>query len=104
MEPYFYVLMEGPITFIEGYSFYCFFTLIVVNCGGPEATVKAMEQTNEPLACTKLLCKSCKVCPKTKRDFYRNSNRYLFHFCWTRTIITVVGALFYYSKSKIGYL
>ena len=31
-------------------------------------------------------------------------SRYLFHFCWTRTIITVLGSLCYYSKSKLGYL
>lgn len=54
--------LQIPIAFVEGYSFYCFLTVLVTNLGGPEKAVEALQ--GRPLIC----CTSC--CPTEPDKFY----------------------------------
>lgn len=40
LAPAAYEGLQIPITLFEGYSFYCFFALLVNNLGGPDATLR----------------------------------------------------------------
>lgn len=93
--PVLYVALTIPITMIEGYSFYCFFTMIVVNMGGPSATVDYMKQTGKDLAC------AC-CCPQQQPAFYKKATWALFHFFFTRSILVILSAICFYSGRKIG--
>ncbi len=84
------------ITFMEGYSFYGFFAMIVTNLGGPGATVQYFKDTNKPLLC----CNSC--CPPEPEKYYRKTTWALWHFVFTRTALFVLIAIAFYSGSKAG--
>ena len=84
------------LAFMEGYSFYCFFTLLVTNLGGPVATVEFLKEANRPLVCC-----SC-FCPSDMVAFYKKTTWAMFHFLFTRTGITVVSAIAFYSGTNAG--
>jgi len=84
------------ITMVEGYSFYCFFAMIVTNMGGPAAVVNYMKQNGKGLVC----CRGC--CPSEHAAFYKKATWALFHFFVTRTILIFFSAICYYSGSKAG--
>jgi len=94
--PIIYVAMTVPITMIEGYSFYCFFTMIVTNLGGPEATVNFMRQSGKGLLC----CTCC--CPTEQVAFYKKATWALFHFFFTRSILIFLSAICFYSDKTVG--
>jgi len=100
-----YISLVGPkafaaltilITAVEGYSFYCFFAMIVTNMGGPAAVVSYMRQNAKGLLC----CQGC--CPSEHAAFYKKATWALFHFFVTRTILIFFSAICYYSGSKAG--
>lgn len=93
--PVIYVALTIPITMIEGYSFYCFFAMIVINLGGPSATVNYMKQSGKELAC------AC-CCPSDQITFYKKATWALFHFFVTRTILITLSAICFYSDKKVG--
>jgi hypothetical protein len=85
-----------PITIVEGYSFYCFYTMIVTNLGGPAKAVQAFKASGKELAC----CNSC--CPSDHVVFYRRTTWALFHFLFTRSVLVILAAIAYYSGTKAG--
>lgn len=94
--PQAYVALSILITVVEGYSFYCFFAMIVTNMGGPAAVVNYMKNTGKGLVC----CQGC--CPSEPAAFYRKATWALFHFFITRVFIVILSAICYYSGKKAG--
>jgi hypothetical protein len=78
--------LEIPIAIFEGYSFYCFFSLLVTNLGGPTEAVKALKNNDQPLQC------AC-CCPSDKASFYNQTLWALFHFLFTRAIVVIVSVI-----------
>lgn len=96
VEPNALAAVNIPITFIEGYSFYCFYTMIVTNLGGPQKAVHAFKSSGKELIC----CKGC--FPSDHLLFYKRTIWALFHFLWTRTLFMILSAISFYSKTKAG--
>lgn len=86
------------ITFVEGYSFFCFYNLIVYNLGGPLKAVEAFEKADKNLIC----CNA--TCPKDGKTFYKRTVWALFHFLVTRTIIITGSTIASYGarNEKVG--
>lgn len=83
--PVLYVPLEVPTALAEGFCFYCFFTMVVANLGGPCETVILMEE-RKPLCC------SC-CCPSTPVLFFKRVQAALFHVMWTRTAVVLASAI-----------
>jgi hypothetical protein len=88
--------LNVPITIVEGYSFYCFYSLIVTNLGGPAKAVHTFQSSGRPLLC----CSSW--CPSDHIVFYKRTIWALFHLFFTRTIFITLSAIAFYSKTKAG--
>mmetsp|Transcript_13121 Transcript_13121/g.14198 ORF Transcript_13121/g.14198 Transcript_13121/m.14198 type:complete len:340 (+) Transcript_13121:181-1200(+) len=86
-KPYAFAGLNIFITFMEGYSFYCFFTMLVYNLGGPVKAVEAYNKVERELAC----CRGC--CPSDGLAFYKRIRWALFHFVFTRTVVSIAAAL-----------
>lgn len=84
-----------PIAAFEGYSFYCFFSLVVTNLGGPSETVRYIQDANNPICCTKLFCSSC--CPTDSARFYARVLSALFHFVTTRMVVVCLSVIIFYA-------
>jgi hypothetical protein len=41
--PHWFYALKVPVAFFEGYSFYCFFAMIIENLGGPNRAVKVLQ-------------------------------------------------------------
>jgi hypothetical protein len=85
-----------PITLMEGYSFYCFFTMIVINLHGPNNALAVFRASGKELAC----CNSC--CPTDDVKFYQKTVWALFHVVVTRTVVVIIAAIAFYSNTKAG--
>lgn len=96
VEPNALAAVNIPITLMEGYSFYCFYTMIVTNLGGPSKAVHAFQSSGKELAC----CKGC--FPSDHVLFYKRTIWALFHFLFTRTVLMVLSAIAFYSKTSAG--
>ena len=72
-----------PIDVVEGYTFYCFFVILVTNMGGPEHSLQIL------LASNRQLLLSCSF-SKDKRKFYSQVQWALFHFMTTRIVIVIL--------------
>jgi len=83
--PVLYVPLEVPTALAEGFCFYCFFTMVVANLGGPCETVILME-ARKPSCC------SC-CCPSTPVLFFKRVQAALFHVMWTRTAVVLASAI-----------
>ena len=97
VAPNSYVLMIVVITIVEGYSFYCFLALITTNLGGPTATIEFMRQSEKQLFC------SC-CCPSDSAIFYQKTTWAIFNLFITRSILSVLSAVCFYSHTKAGKL
>ena len=97
LAPDLYVIMMVAITVVEGYSFYCFLTLITTNLGGPAATVDLMYQSQRPLVC------NC-CCPSDSAVFYRKTTWAIFHLFITRSVLSVISLVCFISNTKAGKL
>lgn len=104
LEPKIYEALLVIISFVEGYTFYCFTTLLVVNMGGPTETVRAMKQRNDSLCCTKYCCSICQCWSEDKTKFYRGAVSAMWHFWITRTAIVLLGTFAYYTGTDIGHI
>ncbi len=88
--------LNVPIAVVEGYSFYCFFALIVYNLGGPAATVQYFKDSGKPLMC----CNSC--CPADHLQYYKKATWAMFHLIVTRVIVLLLAAIASYAGTKAG--
>lgn len=88
--------LQIPIAFVEGYSFYCFLTVLVTNLGGPEKAVEALQ--GRPLIC----CTSC--CPTEPDKFYNKVVWAVFSFITWRPFVVILGTICDYAKGRIARL
>jgi hypothetical protein len=93
LYPRIFYALKIPVAFFEGYSFYCFFALIVENLGGPNRTVKLLINKEKDLCC------HC-LCPANKEKFYLRTLSSEWHFVFTRTAIVFISTVFYYFEMK----
>ena len=99
-----YEALMVVVTVIEGYAFYCFFSLLVINMGGPTETVRAMKQDNNTLCCIKMCCAPCSCCcPKDITKFYNQASMLIWHFMITRSIVICFGAVCFYTGTTVGH-
>lgn len=85
-----------PLNFVESYSFYCFFVLLVTNLGGSSKFVDSMANANRTIMC----CNPC--CPKDMLGMYKGAHSGVFHVIVTRNIITAIAAVANYSGTRAG--
>jgi hypothetical protein len=90
------VAVNIPIALMEGYTFYCFFALIVYNLGGPANTVAAFKDSGKPLMCCNALC------PEDHTKYYKKATWAMFHLITTRVVVIILAAIASYSGSKAG--
>lgn len=84
--PVLYVPLEVPTALAEGYCFFCFFTMVVTNLGGPSETIAVMEETGR-----QPLCPCC--CPTTSLGFFKRVQTALHHFLWTRSLVVFASVI-----------
>lgn len=87
-----------PIAFVEGYSFYAFFALLVTNLGGASGAVSFMKGSGRQLLC----CTSS--CPTDPAQFFVKASWALFHLVSYRLGVILLSAICFYAKSKAGKL
>jgi len=87
-----------PIAFVEGYSFYAFFALLVTNLGGAAGAVSFLKGSGRQLFC----CTS--TCPSDPALFFVKASWALFHLVSYRLVVIVLSAICFYAKSKAGKL
>ena len=93
--PVLYLALEVPTAIIEGYSFYTFFVLMVVNLGGPNETVNYLNASNKPL-----LFYCC--CPSDKKKFYKNAAWNVWHFLFSRVVVVLLSVICSYASLANG--
>lgn len=98
VDPNVHALVEIPTSIVEAYSFYCFFSLLVTNLGGPQAAAETFQGSTKGLAIE--CCNSC--CIGDRVVFYKRTVRALFHFVVTRNFIIVLAAIAYYTHTRLG--
>lgn len=86
------------INLVEGYSFYTFFSFIIQNLGGTAATVKTMIESGKEY----FICSCCFPSVEAKDKFFRRNAWLQFHMLFTRVILTIFGAIAFYSDTKPG--
>ena len=87
--PVLFLPLQIPISIAEGYSFFCFFAMIVNYLGGPNRVV---ERTQSKFNDGKLpIFPFC--CPETGLAFYTRTLRALYHFIITRTGFIFVAVI-----------
>lgn len=88
--------LEIPISIVEAYSFYAFFSLIVTNMGGPEKSVESFKSSGKELIC----CNDWM--PKDHLIYYKRTVWALFHFMITRNIVVIASAIAFYGMKSGG--
>lgn len=94
--PSFYA-MTVLINLVEGYSFYTFFSLLLFNLGGSDQAVDTLVKADKPY-----FLFSCCFPAQDKVKFYRRTAWGLFHMLFTRVVLSIIGAIAFYSGSKAG--
>lgn len=97
IEPETFYAMTVLINLVEGYSFYAFFSLLLFNFGGADATVDTMVKEGKDY----FLC-SCCFPTNDKVKFYSRTSWVMFHMLVTRVLLSIAGAVAYYSDTPIG--
>ena len=92
-DPHLMRWMELLLCVVEGYSFYCFFSMVVTNTGGPEATIVALAASEEPMRC------AC-FCPEAAAAKFKRATNGLFHFLFTRTLVVVAEVVLEEAEYK----
>ena len=85
--PVLYVPLEVPTALAEGYTFFCFFSMVVTNLGGSAETVSVIEETGY-----RPMCPSC-CCPATALGFFKRVQSALFHCLVTRTVVVLTSVV-----------
>lgn len=96
--PDIYLALQIPTALFEGYSFYCFFAMIVFNLGGPQGCVDVMRHLKTTPVCN-TVC-SCNCCPEDAGFFYLRVNSALFHLQTTRCVIVFISVICSYVGLK----
>ena len=97
-QPRLLAAMTVPTSMVEGYTFYCFFSLIVTNLNGPVNAVAAFKDSGKELYC----CNPC--CHKDHLKFYQRAVWGVFHLVVTRVLVITLAAGCFYSNTAIGKL
>ena len=97
MAPSSFTAMSVLINFVEGISFYTFFSMIIQNVGGSAQTVELMISSQKEY----FLC-SCCFPANDKALFFRRTAWTMFHMLFTRVVLSIIGAICYYSGSNAG--
>jgi hypothetical protein len=98
LVPVLFLPLQVPISIAEGYSFFCFFKMVVTNLSGPTKVIELLDGgfehrrvKGEPLTCF-----SC--CPQTGSGFYNQVVSALWHFIGTRTIVVMIAVIFQFLR------
>ena len=86
VAPNAYLPLEIVIAFAEGYSFYCFFGMVVKNLGGPDGAILSMEVSGRQPYC---LC----CCPDTPTKFFNRVRNSLLHVFITRSMFVLASSV-----------
>lgn len=87
--PALFLPLQVPIAIAEGYSFFCFFAMIVNYLGGPNRVVEMLQtKFNDGKVPLFPWC-----CPTTGLAFYLRTLRALYHFIITRTGFVIVSVI-----------
>ncbi len=95
--PQAFYALKVPVAVFEGYSFYCFFALIIENLGGPNRTVQILSSNGRSLCCS--FC-----CPADKAAFYVRTVSSEWHFVFTRTAVILLSTIMYYHHQKLAFI
>lgn len=79
-------IVDIVVSIIEGCAFYSFFCLVVTNMGGPQRTVKAMEDSGHHFG---LHCST--FCSATAANYYKQTIGALHHMLITRPVIVIIN-------------
>lgn len=90
MIPSSYHLLEIFESIVESYTCYCFFAMIIHNCGGPARVVKFLSNSDRVLCCTFQKTHS--------KSVYRFVCFSMWGFVYIRPIISLVGFVFLFLK------
>jgi hypothetical protein len=96
--PIIFVAIEIPISVIMGYSFYTFLVLIVTNLGGPQETVRLMNESHRRVRC----CFCCLL--TSKEQLYNIAVLSTFHLMVTRTALLTVAVVLHFVRRPIATL
>jgi len=96
VEPRAYTIFLIFITFVEGFAFYNYASLIITDCGGPNRFVELLKGSGRSLLC----CGSC--CPKDFVVYYKRATWAIWHFWWTRTVLAVLVCICSFSHTPAG--
>jgi hypothetical protein len=80
-----YLILQIPLAMFEGYMFYCFFTMIVVNFGGAEEMVEYMNK--KQFKCLTFCCR------KEKKLIYESLCDWLYRVRVIRPVTTVLQTI-----------
>lgn len=97
VAPRSFYAMTVLINLVEGYSFYTFFSLLLFNLGGSDQAVDTLVNSDKPY-----FLFSCCFPAQDKVKFYRRTAWGLFHMLFTRVILSIIGAIAFYSGSTAG--
>jgi hypothetical protein len=89
------LILQIPMALFDGYTFYCFFTLLVINFGGPSETISYMK--------TKEIKCFSKLCPNDKLIYYKRITIWLYYIRVIRPVVTIIQAvlgIFAYLSDK----
>ncbi len=92
-----YYALEVPVAIFEGYSFYCYFALVVANLGGPDESVATMRSIDKEMCC------SC-CCPADRAAVYIRTWWNEWHFIFTRTGVVLISTIFYYLNMRAVFI
>eukprot|EP01036_Dinobryon_divergens_P027927 gene27927-36789_t len=87
MEPKEYSIIMIFVTFMEGFSFYTYVSLVITNCGGSYRFVDMLKQSGKFVS----MCGCC--CSKDFEVYYKRATWAIWHFWWTRTALAVLVCL-----------
>lgn len=96
VEPRGYTIFIIFITFVEGFAFYNYASLIVTDCGGANRFVELLKGSGRSLLC----CGCC--CPKDFVVYYKRTTWAIWHFWWTRTVLSVLTCICSFASSPAG--
>jgi hypothetical protein len=97
VAPTSFTAMSVFINLVEGYSFYTFMSLLIHNLGGSAQYVDTMVKSGkEYVAC------SCCFPVNDKALFFRRTAWVMFHMLFTRVVLSIIGAIAYYSDTDAG--
>ena len=98
LVPVLFLPLQVPISIAEGYSFFCFFKMVVTNLNGPNKAIDFLDGVfgGKRAKGEQITCFSC--CPQTGTKFYNQVVNALWHFIGTHTIIVMISVIFQFLR------